>query len=154
MFKGMFKFKFHEVCFYGSNRSISQIPQCTSPISHNAPFCKRNVHICAHFCYKMVHCGIFVWCIVGCVRWVYWQVSIGSGNSLLQQSQHAITWTDANLFPWRKYATLRCPTEPILIFLHGWIIWDAFLHWASVRRSQKTSGSYCCYPDDNSAVPL
>ena len=39
------------------NRSISQIPWCTSPISHNAPLCNRNVHTCAHFCYK--------WCIVG-----------------------------------------------------------------------------------------
>ena len=33
--------------------------------SHNAPFCNRNVHMCAHFCCKIVHCGIFVWCIVG-----------------------------------------------------------------------------------------
>ena len=37
----------------------SQIPQCISPISHNALFCNRNVHMCAHFCHKMVHCGIF-----------------------------------------------------------------------------------------------
>ena len=22
------------------------------------------LHMCAHFCYKMVHCGIFVWCII------------------------------------------------------------------------------------------
>ena len=29
-------------------------------ISHNVPFCNRNVHTCAHFCYKMVHCGICV----------------------------------------------------------------------------------------------
>ena len=36
---------------------ISQISTCTSPISNNAPFCNRNVHICAHFCYKMVQCG-------------------------------------------------------------------------------------------------
>ena len=34
--------------------------QCTSLIFHNAPFCSRNVHMCAHFCYKMVHCGTFV----------------------------------------------------------------------------------------------
>ena len=37
----------------------SQIPQCTCPISHNAPRCNRNVHTCAHFCYNVVHCGIF-----------------------------------------------------------------------------------------------
>ena len=27
----------------------------------------------AHFCYKMVHCGIFAWCIVGlCNRYIHW----------------------------------------------------------------------------------
>ena len=41
------------------NRPISLIPHCTSPTSHNALFCNRNVHMCAHFCYKLVHCGIF-----------------------------------------------------------------------------------------------
>ena len=51
-----------------AHRPFAQIPQCTSPISHKAPFCDRNVYICAHFYYKMVHCGIFVWCIVGFVR--------------------------------------------------------------------------------------
>ena len=51
--------------------SWPQIPQCTSPISHNAPYCSRNVHMCAHFCYSMVHCAIFVLCSVGYIRWVY-----------------------------------------------------------------------------------
>ena len=39
--------------------SVAQGLQCTCPISHNAPFCNRNVHMCAHFCCKMVHCGTF-----------------------------------------------------------------------------------------------
>ena len=55
---------------FPKNRPVSQIPQCTSPISHNATFCGRNVQMRAHFCYKMVHCVIFVWCIVGLVWWV------------------------------------------------------------------------------------
>ena len=42
-----------------------------APVLRNAPFSNRNVHMCAHFSYKMVHCRIFVWCIVGFVRWVY-----------------------------------------------------------------------------------
>ena len=46
----------------------SQILQCTEQMSHNAPFCNRNVHTCAHFCYKMAHCGLRYWCIVGCVQ--------------------------------------------------------------------------------------
>ena len=48
------------------------------PKSHNAPVPYPTMHhlvteMCtrARFCYKMVHCGIFVWCIVGFVRWVY-----------------------------------------------------------------------------------
>ena len=49
------------------NKSVSQIPQCTSPISHNAPL----VHMYAHFCYTVVHCGTFAWCLVGFVRWLY-----------------------------------------------------------------------------------
>ena len=29
-------------------------------------------HFPTYFRYKMVHCGIWVWCIVGFVQWVYW----------------------------------------------------------------------------------
>ena len=53
------------------NRLIFQMPEFIRQLSHNASFCDRNVHTCAHFWYKMVHCGIFVWCIVGFVRWAY-----------------------------------------------------------------------------------
>ena len=49
------------------DRPISQMPKCICVISHNAIFCNMR----AHFCYKMVHCGIFVWRIEGFVRWVY-----------------------------------------------------------------------------------
>ena len=42
------------------DRPIVQILQCIHVVSHDAPFCNRNVHMRAHFCYKMVHCGIFV----------------------------------------------------------------------------------------------
>ena len=55
--------------------------------SHNAPFRNRNVHTRAHFCYKILHCGIFVWCIVGFVRWFYCfrmtTCSIHSRNSVV-----------------------------------------------------------------------
>ena len=40
--------------FYHCKSPISQIPQCASPISHNASFCNRNVHI-----------SVTKWCIVG-----------------------------------------------------------------------------------------
>ena len=56
---------------------IWKIPECICTKSHNAKFCNRNVHMCAHFCCKMVHCGIFVSCIVGYVRWVYTLITYG-----------------------------------------------------------------------------
>ena len=48
------------------NRPATQIPQCTSPMYHNSLLCNKNVHTCAHFCYKggalwyicLMHCGI------------------------------------------------------------------------------------------------
>ena len=53
----------------GPHIPISQIPQCIRQISHNAPFCNRNIS--AHFCFKMVYCGIFVECIVVFVQQLY-----------------------------------------------------------------------------------
>ena len=69
------------------NRPISQIPECICAISHNAPFCNRNVHTCAHFCYKMLHCGIWHRCILGFVRWVYCK-TWGPNASDLQRLDH------------------------------------------------------------------
>ena len=48
----------------------------TNPTMHQADIaqctiCNRNVHTCAHFCYSMVHCGIWDWRIVGFVQQVY-----------------------------------------------------------------------------------
>ena len=43
------------------NWPISQIPQCTWPISHNAPF---RTEMCTFLFWK-VHCGIWNSCIVG-----------------------------------------------------------------------------------------
>ena len=45
------------------NRPVAQIPQCNSHVSHDAPFCYRNVTercTCAYPVTKLVHCGIFV----------------------------------------------------------------------------------------------
>ena len=57
-----------------SSGPVAPIPHCTSPRSHNSPFRDRNVHMYGHFCYKMVQCGVFVWCIVGFMRWVcFWE---------------------------------------------------------------------------------
>ena len=55
-------------------RPAAQIPQCTSPISHNG-------HMCAPFCYK--------WCIVGYLPnalWDLWDGSIDCGITGLHWS--------------------------------------------------------------------
>ena len=58
-----------------ANRSISQISQYITEISHSASLCDRNVCMCTHFCYKVVHCGIWDRCIVGFVQQVYWHAA-------------------------------------------------------------------------------
>ena len=73
--------QYHLLPDQSGNRPVAQIPQCTSPISHNASFCNRNVHMCAHFCVKMVHCGIFVKCIVG-----LWLVAASWSSGRVQDS--------------------------------------------------------------------
>ena len=50
---------FLSVCWPGI-----QNPKCIGHTSHNARFWNRNVHTCAHFCYKMVHCGMWDWCSI------------------------------------------------------------------------------------------
>ena len=53
---------FTKIFYYiESNRPIPQIPQCTSPISHNAPFTTEMYT----FMFWMVHCGTWDWCTVG-----------------------------------------------------------------------------------------
>ena len=64
--------KNHFVVF---SRPIDSFHKCHNPfrkISHNVPICNRNAHRCPHFCYKVVHCGIWGWCFVGYFRWICW----------------------------------------------------------------------------------
>ena len=50
-------------------RYLSHIPQCTFPISHNAPFLKQKS---AQLCANMLQNGaLFTWCIVGFAKWEY-----------------------------------------------------------------------------------
>ena len=44
-----------------------------SPVPHpTLHHFTTEMHMCAHFCYKMLHYGVFVWCILGFVSWIYW----------------------------------------------------------------------------------
>ena len=117
--KSLFWFVSLDVCNNLQNKPVAQIPQCTTPISHNGPFCNTNVHVCGHFCYKMVHCGYLCNAL-----WDLWDVSImlewledkqlthwgrvmhicvgnltifGSDNGLLPGRCQAIIWTNAGV---------------------------------------------------------
>ena len=58
------------------------------------------MHICSHFCCKRVHCGIFVWSMVGFVRWVY---CIGSGNGFTPNRCQTFIWTNDDPVHWHIY---------------------------------------------------
>ena len=59
------------LCQWGVWIHSTQLYCCTSPTMHkrHIPQCTILWQKCAHFYWKMVHCGIFGWCIVGFVRW-------------------------------------------------------------------------------------
>ena len=58
------------IVWFVAYRPIEQIPRCTSSISHNAPFCNRNMHTFllqngASWDIWLMHCGI---CEIGLLR--------------------------------------------------------------------------------------
>ena len=77
----------------------------TMHLSHiqKAPFRNRNVHTCAHFWYKIVHCGIFVWCTVG-----FWDVSI---------TLCALLWIGFSPFQYHHIYIYFTATETTLILM-------------------------------------
>ena len=85
-----------------SNSPLS--PQCTILISHNAPFCNRNVHMCAHLqngalwdiC--LVHCGI---CGIGLLteRTIAWRECAMRSISIMMMLQHRNSFHITGPFP-------------------------------------------------------
>ena len=71
-----------------------QIPQCTSPISHNSPF---RTEICP-FLFWMVHCGIWDWCIVGFVRLVFTYHIFNSQKSSISPPHMGDLWNIPYLY--------------------------------------------------------
>ena len=67
--------------------------------SHKAPDLYPTMHhfvaemcTCAHFCYKMVHCGLFGGCIVGSLRWVYWRSGTRRCNTKSTGTRYWSEW--------------------------------------------------------------
>ena len=97
---------------------LTNPPECIRQISHNAPFCNKNVQVCAHFRYEMVHCGTWGWGIVGAkyktMAWVSWF------NYILQMS-FEINFQNWNNFVLMMVA-MRCARFAIMVNPHlaGW----------------------------------
>ena len=82
---------------------ISQIPQCTGPISHNVPF---RTDMCT-FPFWMVYCGTWDRCIVGFVKLFYWAVfppskirrvvvcRVNADTALAERIQSELAWCHA-----------------------------------------------------------
>ena len=79
-----------------TNWPVSQVPQCTRHMSHNALFCNRNVQTCAPFCHKMMYYGIWNISIVGFLRLFYWnykQFQLLKDCSELTVEQIELPWS-------------------------------------------------------------
>ena len=79
-------------------KPVAIVSRCTKSISHNVLLCTTEMCTCAHFCYKMVHYGTFVWCIVEFERWARKDVEAPWNHSHRVQSyvdmpdHKSITW--------------------------------------------------------------
>ena len=128
----------------GSNRTISQISQCTKRISHYAPFCNRNVHTCAHFCYKVVNCGIWDWCIVECVRQVHCRLNCEWQGHVTPSRITSQIRSICNIVPKFRPRQLSC-YDPFSMFITGCynIHANFILNWNLVKsRVARTDFSF------------
>ena len=98
---------------------LSQIPQRTSPISHNAPF---RTEMCT-FLFWMVHCGIWERCIVGFVQRVYCGYTSSRVNSLCP-CPGLNGWNFADL-----ERNLCILTEVSLKFVPKKPVWKLAMYW-------------------------
>ena len=100
-------------------RTISQIPHCTCPISHNAPF---RTEMCT-FLFWMVHCGIWNRCIVGFVRFHYFLPTIPLSGSLSGVHPTAFRTKDYNGFRYVNSGQITglwfCRKQRPVIWPHG-----------------------------------
>ena len=120
------------IALFVLKRPVAQIPQCTSSISHNAPFCNRNVYMCAHFCYKMVHCGI---CELGLLMFCQSQYGIffNSWSVVSQLSCVRVSWLKSRLLidNWLVYCLSYLESSSL----------EASNRWALIQLSIKTLGN-------------
>ena len=106
----------------GSKRPISQIPQCMRQMSHNAPFCNRNVHTCTFLLQNdalwdmgLLHCGIWDWCIMGFVKWVNCTSAGPYMSNIRWNGSPFITW-NIHTYYWYTRCCIICINDINIYF--------------------------------------
>ena len=100
----------------------SQIPQCTSPISHNAPVPYPTM---SHFVTEMctcVHISVSKWCIVGYLSDALWDLQDGTWDHIASTSfRHHFD----------GLMQKRCNSSALAMELHVFCIKSSILWWCS-----------------------
>ena len=99
--------------FHERVRPDAHIPQWTSPISQDAPFCNKNVHVCAYSCYKILHCGIYL----SNALWDLWD---GSWEHVSFMVQRYLTTSHIS-------TSCICIIHQLLTLLASGITWYSYL---------------------------
>ena len=80
------------------NTLVAQISQCTSPISHNASFCNRSVHI-----------SVTKWCIKGYLSDALWTLWAGSNRPIyICKYIYASIYESIYVVHSNKYGHVQC----------------------------------------------
>ena len=114
---------------------ISQIPQCIKyPTMHHfvTEMCTH-----AHFCYKMLHCGIWDWCIVGFVQQVIINQTKPKPSTLILYDDTLYGFHDIHLTHWALNDMAAILQMTILHDLFSVVCWLTF-HWNLFVRVQMT----------------
>ena len=121
------------------DRAVAQILQYPTMQHYVAEMC---TYMCARFCFKMVHCGIFHWCIVRYVRWVYFGSYKHSckytsqGNMIIYSKRYFDTiilfWYVVGVVRKQPRKGLVCAGKTALAFQHGCI----FFRWWTTNLRQ------------------
>ena len=106
-----------------TNKTVAQILQCCSHISHNEPSWIRNMFMSAHFCSKK---KIFI------VRWV----SISVSQSLRTQ-RHSGVWLMSQFPPFRYFPNLSGSPKFMLAIEYYVHIWQVSPQFNSGDTCQK-----------------
>ena len=108
---------------------ISQNPECTYSISHNAPFRTEK----STFLFWMEHCGIWNRYILGFVKLFYWISSLILTHTSLEML--ALTLFK-NIFPWKF----------ILGWISNWKLWQLrIIFLAGLEHDEERALMFCKY---------